>query len=428
MSESISSELGRPQEKIVSSQRWDSGHKSVALKALEKVLTRKISRAHPENSKEIIQKQVLEKREKLRVWLDAIDNEVVENFGVFESQENPGVRFPFTKVRVRNVANSAQKSPINPETENLPEKTIVLFTPFMPPPGGAPDDIMNIIYDRVLTAVPDITKRDSHKAKNITVYALGLPTSNWGGISEEWLNNLKENGFSQYGKLYAEYLRTVSDHGNFLFFAGSMGTVLASETAKQLPEIWKNLTLLLNNPAGVHSPSDKTIKLPIVGKIPLSAKGMQVVAGFGAEAGIRMVLDDFVKSAYTGPKKTREALSAVLQQKGIIPYESDQQIAVKKDANLEAIKSLMKGNPLNVDDYRIFIEQGMLDPATTTGERIEFLQSKSKKERFYKAGKHALGMGVNYTHWMDPMRWAYKWLRGIESYENAVNAQTKQVK
>ncbi|OGH19223.1 MAG: hypothetical protein A3D74_04965 [Candidatus Levybacteria bacterium RIFCSPHIGHO2_02_FULL_37_13] len=423
-------------DKVVSGQQWDSGHKGVALKTLEKVLMRKISLAHPESSKEAVRNQVLEKREKLNVWLDAIDNEVVKNFGVFESKENPGVRFPFTKVVVRNVANSIQNSPVDSDSENLPEKTIVLFTPFMPPPGGAPDDIMNIIYDRVLTAVPDITKRDSHKARNITVYALGLPTSNWGSISEEWLNNLKENGFSEYGKLYAEFLAEnlgqdsleTQQKRKFLFFAGSMGTVLASETAKQLPKIWKNLTLLLNNPTGVHSPSDKTIKLPVVGRVPLSVKGLQVVAGFGAEAGIRMALDDFVKSALSGPNKTREALSDVLLQKGIIPYESEQQNKLKKIVNGEAIKSLMRGNPVETDSYRIFIEQGMLDPATTTGEKIELLQSKSKKERFFKAGKHALGMGVNYTHWMDPMRWPDKWIRGIESYEKAVDAQTKQVK
>jgi hypothetical protein len=224
----------------------------------------------------------LEKREKLRGWLDAVDNEVVKNFGIFESKENPGVRFPFTKVRVRNVADSVKKSPINPEAENLPEKTIVLFTPFTPPPGGAPDDIMNIIYDRVFTALPDITKRDAHKARNITVYALGLPTSNWGSISEEWLSNLKENGFSQYGKLYAEFLAEnfgqdsleTQQKRKFLFFAGSMGTVLANETAKQLPKIWKNLTLLLNNPTGIHNPSDKSIKLPIL--FPLNRQKIKI--------------------------------------------------------------------------------------------------------------------------------------------------------
>lgn len=473
MGESSYSEVPQLQGEIVSNQgKWDSGHKPVALETLEKVLTRKISRSHPENSRETVRNEVLEKRKKLGAWLDAIDEEAVRNLGVFESRENPGVRFPFTKIRVRNVASSVQNSPVNPETEKYPSKVVVLFTPFIPPPGGGPDDIMNIIYDRVLTALPDIAERDAHHAKNITVYGLGLPTSKWGSISEEWLSDFKENGFSEYGKLYTEFLLEVFGQDSLeaqqkmsaLFFAGSMGTVLADQTARQLKtetakrlnaekekqldaevadqpnieetnklkikeeDVWKNLTLLLNNPTGIHNPSDKTINLPIIGRIPLSAKGLQVISGFGAEAFIRMRLERFVRATVSGAKQSGEALSALLKQKGISPYESDQQSALKKDANLEAIKSLMKGNPLDVENQRIFIEQGMLDPATTTGEKIEFLQSKSKKERFFKAGKHALGMGVNFTHWMDPMRWPDKWLRGIESYEKAIGAQTQPIK
>lgn len=313
------SEMLPPQEKIGYSPQWRSSYNPVALNSLEKVMPGKIRLVHPQSSKESIENQVLEKREKLRVWLDVIDGEAVRNFGVFESEENPGVRFPYTKIRLRNVASDVQNSPINPETEKFPGKTVVVFTPFIPPPGGGPDDIMNTIYDRVLTALPDITERESHHAKNITVYGLGLPTSKWGSISEEWLSDLKKNGFSEYGKLYAEFLRPVlapdseelqqgqdslesQQKRNVMFFGGSMGTVLASETAKQLKkeEVSKNLRLLLNNPTGVHKPT----------LLPL--RGLQVAVGFGAEAGIRMLLDDLVKTSLSGAKPAREALSVIL--------------------------------------------------------------------------------------------------------------------
>lgn len=410
------SEMLAPQEKIGHLPQWDSGHKSVALSTLDKVMRRRIRLVHPETSVASIKDQVLQKREKLRVWLDAIDREAVNNFGVFESEQNPGVRFPFTKIRVGNVASSAQNSPINPEAEKLPRKTVVVFTPFIPPPGGGPDDIMNTIYDRVLTALPDIAQRDTHKAKNITVYGLGLPTGKWGSVSEEWLSDLKKHGFSEYGKLYAEHLRTVLGEGNILFFAGSMGTILASETAKQLPEHWENLRLLLNNPAGVHKPTH----LPV--------KGLQVVGGFGAKAGIRMYLpfvDNVVKTSMSGVKQAREALSMVLQQKGMMSYESDEQNALKKTANGQAIKFLIKGTPLDTDNFRSYIEQGMLDPAITDPKKIFFLMTHSKDKRFFKAGERSLGMGVNYSHWMDPGRWPDKWVRGIERYEKLVNAQMR---
>lgn len=413
------SEMMPSQEKVDSSQRWDSGYKPIALETIKKVMTRKITLLHPESTKKSIEGQVLEKREKLRVWLDAIDTEVVDKFGVFESQKNLGVRFPYTKVLVRNVANDVQNSPINPETEKFPGKTVVVFAPFIPPPGGGPNDIMNTIYDRVLIALPDITERESRHAKNITVYGLGLPTSKWGSISEEWLSDLKKNGFSEYGKLYAEYLREVfgqdslesQQKRNVMFFGGSMGTILADQTARQLPEIWKNLRLLLNNPTGIHNPT------------LLPARGMQVAVGFGAEAGIRMLLDDLVKTSLSGAKPAREALSVILQQKGIMPFESDQQNALKEAVNRQTIKFLIKGTPLDTDNVRSYIEQGMLDPATTDFKRILFLMSHSKDKRFFKAGKRSLGMGVNYSHWMDPGRWPDKWVRGIELYEELVNAQ-----
>ena len=429
MSESFNSEFMPPQEKIDSIQQWDSGYKPVVLETLEKVLTRKINRAHPESSKETVRDQVLEKREKLRGWLDAIDNEVVDNFGIFESKDDPGVRFPYTKVLVRKVASDVQNRPANPETEKFPSKTVVLFTPFTPPPGGGPDDIMNTIYDRVLTALPNITERESHHAKNITVYGLGLPTSKWGSISEEWLSDLKKNGFSKYGKLYAEFLKTVFGYdseepqqkNNVLFFAGSMGTILASETAKQLPKVWNDLRLLLNNPTGVHNPTGKTVKLPFVGRIPLSAKGTQVVAGFGAEAGIRMLTDNIVKAAMSGAKSAREELGGILQKRGIVPYESEEQNRLKKDANGTAIKLLMKDNPLDTDNFRSYIEQGAFDPATTNSEIRSLMDNDAYKRYFGK--NRSLGIAVNFTHWMDPGRWPDKWVRGIDRYEKAVGTQ-----
>lgn len=389
---------------------WDSGYKPVALKTLEKVLPRR-----NEN-------QILGKKEKLKVWLDAIDKEVINNFGVFESQKDPEVRFPYTRVLIRNVANSVQDIPASPKEEKAQDKTIVVFTPFIPPPGGGPDDIMNTIYDRVLTALPTL------HTKNITVYGLGLPTSKWGSISDEWLNNLKKNGFSEYGKLYAEFLRTFLDGGNILFFAGSMGTVLADQTARQVPEVWKNLKLLLNNPTGVHDLSGREIKLPFVGTIPLSAKGFQVVTGFGLEAGIRMkvpFVDDLVKKSMSGAKPAGKALFSILQQKGIISYESNQQNALKKKCSLQAIKLLMKGNPLDTENFRSYVEQGAFDPATTN-RKIRSLMKNDRNHRYFGENR-SLRIAVNFTHWMDPGRWPDKWIRRIEQYEKSVKPQTQPI-
>lgn len=409
MTEFSSSELLPQQEKGLSLPQWNSAYQPVALTTLAEVIRKKIRSTRPEATDEDILREAKPKQEKLGRYLGAIDKEAVRNFGVFESEG--GVRFPYTKVSVNAVAGSVQNIPVNQETEKSEKKTVVLFTPFTPPPGGGPDDIMNIIYDRVLSVLPETADRKDFPAKNITVYALGLPTSQWGSVSDEWLSNFKENGFSEYGKLYAEFLRTVIGKGNILFFAGSMGTILASETARQLPEVWENLRLLLNNPTGVHNPT----RLPV--------KGLQVSAGFVAEAGIRVFADRIVKTAMSGAKPTREALSAILQQKGIIAYISDEQNRLKKSAYWKTIRLLIKGTPLDTENFRSYIEQGMLDPATTNPKRALSLMGDKKK--WFKAGKRSLGMGINYTHWMDPGRRPDKWVKIIEQYEKSINAQAK---
>lgn len=65
----------------------------------------------------------------------------------------------------------------------------------------------------------------------------------------------------------------------------------------------------------------------------------------------------------------------------------------------------------------------MLDPATQYGKDRKFLKSHGVYKRFFKAGEHALGMGVDFTHWMDPMRWPDKWVHGIDRYEKSVASQ-----
>jgi hypothetical protein len=421
MSEPGGGEIAPIRETEINPQKWESGHKHVALERLREILRDNVNNVNPDNPESNAEDWVQEKEQKLDLWLGAIDDEAVKNFEVFESNENLGVKFPLTKIHLNKVANSVQNTSLGEGSKEAPKKTIVVFTPFIPPPGGGPDDIMNNIYDRVLIHLPEIAAREGLGTKDITVYGLGLPTSSWGSLTEEWVKRFETNGFSEYGGLYAELLSKVlsNGNGNIQFFAGSMGTVLANETAKKMPEeLQKRMILLLNNPTGVHDSSERTIKLPIVGNIPLSLKGLQVVAGFAVEARLRMTREKFVKQAISGAVSARQVLSNILKKKGIFQHESDEQVLLKKRARDDAVKFLMKGNPLDTDNRRTFIEQGMYDLATTSAERIKFMRSRTDKNSgFYKAGERSLGMGVSYTHWMDPMRWPDKWLRGIEAFE-----------
>jgi len=395
-------------------QQWRSNYNSTALKTLERV----------DNKSKIPASETNTRKEKLGQYLDAIDREVVNNFRVFDSQEYPGVRFPHTSISVRQVVGFSENSSVSP-------LTYVIFTPFSPPPGGDADDVMNAVYDRVFSVLDEVKR---HPNQDVAVHVLGLPTSKWGSVSEEWVGDLKKgvveseegtHGFAQHGKLYAEFLRTFfpqnqTDLQNMRirFYSSSMGSILASETAKQLPEIWDNLRVLVDVPTGTHKPTGKTVKLPFIGTLPLSAKGLQVIVGFGSEARLRMWFDYLVKTSFGDKKRAREELTSALLKRGIVPHESKSEDALKKDAFLQEIKLLIRGTPFDTDDFRSYVVQGMLDPATVDFKRILFLmKNHTPNKRFFKFGNRSLGMGINYTHWMDRGRWLGKWIRSIEHYE-----------
>lgn len=416
-----------PKESVKPQNRWRSSYNQVALTTLAKVTF----------------KEIKPKQEKLGLYLDAIDTEVANNFGVFESQEYPGVRFSHSVVDVNKVAGFVHALPANPEQEKAPRSklTYVIFTGYSPPPGGDPDDEIHAVYDRVFAVLPEIK---SHPDQDIELHVLGLPTSRWGSISEEWIKGLEkgvaerhadleeykksEYGFSQYGNLYAEFLRNVlsqnSDPQNkerVMFYGSSMGAVLASETARKLPEIWNRLRVLVDVPTGTHEPSGKILELPFVGKIPLSWKGIQATTLFPAEAGIRMLLDPLVKQSFGAKDAARQAFVDLQKERGMIPHDSDQENKLKTDANRQQIKLLIRGTSFDTEDFRSYIVQGMLDPATINRERLWVLIKKvlpfTNNKKFFNAGNRSLGMGINYTHWMDRGRWLGKWVRNIEQYE-----------
>ena len=427
-----------PKENInLPKTQWRSSYNPVALTTLEKITSEKIRSTRLEATDDDILKEVKPKQEKLGRYLDAIDKEVADNFEVFESQEHPGVRFSHSLVDVNKVAGLVHSRSSNQEQEKGPRSklTYVIFTGYQPLPGGDPDDEIHAVYDRVLTVLPEIKTRPD---QDIELHVLGLPTSRWGSVTEEWIKGLEkgalekhsdpkeykksEYGFSQHGSLYAEFLKTVLNKNQdpqskerVMFYGSSMGAVLASETAKKLPEIWNRLRVLVDVPTGAHQPTGKTIKLPFVGEMPFSGKGIQATTLFPVEALIRMAFDPLVKQSLGGKNAARQAFVDLQKERGMIPHDSDQENKLKKNANWQQIKLLIRGTPFDTDSFRSYVVQGMRDPATMGLKQVLSFDEKGKK--FFKAGNRSLGMGINYTHWMDRGRWLGKWIRNIEQYE-----------
>ncbi len=345
------------------------------------------------------------KEEKVKNVLDAVDKQFVDNFKIFDSSIFTGVSLPVTRISIADLAKDVfgfkkpaegspqriyhvKKEPGNPQSETYdysPSKKIIYvqFSPFTPPPAGDPGGMANNIYGHVFEELPEVAGRRPDEAlpplDDVEIYAFGTLTSPWSRVSTEFIEGLEQavgekgetdHGFVQHAKVFAEFLRGVlptdeqeKSETTIIFHGGSMGTILANLTAQQLPEYGNRLRLLLDTPTAVHKPTGRTITLPKIGKIPVSGKGFQVLAGFGAEAGIRKLRDKRFNKSVEESKKAFNDLTNALSKRGIYQYLSSEDQKLKQSEFQAEIKLLARGTELH-DQYRTHIAQGLLDPAT----------------------------------------------------------------
>jgi hypothetical protein len=148
---------------------------------------------------------------------------------------------------------------------------------------------------------------------------VGGPTALGGQVTQEFVERVEQEGFSEYGRLYAEFvqqqLRGVDlDRTRVVLQGASKGAITSDQTVKYLPdnlrerkvktvgsdgrerEITRGVQLLHDNPAGIQGDNLPT----------QVGRSINMGVGMAAEVGIRMVAGSVKGGAFTGQKDLRE--------------------------------------------------------------------------------------------------------------------------
>ncbi|NCN45028.1 MAG: hypothetical protein COU63_00430 [Candidatus Pacebacteria bacterium CG10_big_fil_rev_8_21_14_0_10_36_11] len=337
--------------------------------------------------------------------LDNIDQQGIENFSVFKSKEFPGVNLPYVKISLETlideIAPTLEQEEPTEKNDLSNEKAIyVISSGFAYPPAGHPFTPWDIAYDRVMDLLPKAIKARKKGQPIPDLYVLGSPNSLWGKVTPEWIEKLKTEGFSAYGKLCAELLGPIFDQEKHhdtaprvVLHGMSLGTAVVAETRKQLPtDIQDRTQLLLDNPV-------------------LSNNILQVPIGFLLESVLRLVFDPKIKKSMSHEPEFYKQSERALRTLGIEPADSLEDVSLKKQAAMVDVKNLMKTKTF-AEGNKTYIRLGLFDPVSFSLVRI--LERLRKYKRYTTHGLAATDniYPINTSHFIDRYR-VKKWAKNI---------------
>lgn len=306
--------------------------------------------------KDIVHKKIPQHERSFDTTLDEINRQITGD-GLFqwESADQPGVKFLAGHLSVgadliqKIAAQNTQVSEAQTAEEDVDEQRLERYVYFVEPSFGLGDDgsalsALDMGIDRFIREMPKVARaiRKGEKPPTVDIYLIGGPTALGGQITSEFVDSVKQNGFAEYGKLYAEFVRqqlagTDLDKTRIVLQGVSKGAITSDKTFASLPtNIQERTQLLYDNPAGTQGQNLPT----------QIGRSINMAAGIAAEVGIRMVAGSVKGGAFAGQK---EFYRAILQEKGIEP-DSEEQKKLKGTLFTQGeIAALAKGTPLNSD-------------------------------------------------------------------------------
>ncbi len=356
----------------------------------------------------IIQRETPEKVKPAKLIFDRLQDQLINNAHTHTLHDDYGDEFATvlsTYVSTNELDIPPQggkidrsKKPLSPSEQILDlgqgkDMTVGIMPGFaLPGQGGAFDN------ERVRQAA-DLVGHAITREENLTVSIHSLVTSRGGRAGWQWVDDLKENGFSQHALIYSGALEKNceknAENPLIVAYGESMGSINALYTAQALVASDHEVLLYTQNPPGPNS------------LLPSWLKKTQTIAGYLGEAVTRRVFKGLEKVT---PKTVDEApffheLYADLEKRGIIKPEDSQQRRRKWRATLVDLRNLLSQLPFSTEDIAIptIINYGWKDPTSFTLERMR-LWKKGERESIKGIIKHRLS---NFAHTpeYDPMRW-----------------------
>lgn len=357
-----------------------------------------------------VAKKAPELCEDVKSILESTDAQGILNLRTFEPEEFPGLLIPFTKVNVNTVFGSTfhrATQEADEQQTNKDSKRIAyfIFRGFANPPRGHPFTAWNMVYDRVITEFPKIANALKNKGPvpDIDVYSLGSPVGLGGRVSKNFIRSASANGFEAHGEAYADLIASVLPQDSavrIIFNGNSLGSTIAAETAKKMPEI--NAGLLLDNPVNVENRPQAVRYL----------SGIQQAIMYAVEVGAKRILNKEGAKEEREEQKFNTALARIFTEKGI-PADDSEQLKLKRNLIFLDEKNVIKGNPLD-PNIRTLVRRGKQDLMTTTPK--DYLTSKNGAEdRLTSYGQRGRisNFAIDSSHFIKRIR-VKRWKQAIE--------------
>lgn len=295
-----------------------------------------------------------------------INKQAIENFGIFNSQDFPGVSFTTTKLSITpELLGKLSKSlnltpefmaglstkPEDVEGDSVSSKESTRDTRdqvwFVEPAFGAGKignafSALDMGIDRFIREMPKVAYALKHglKPPKIDIYVVGSPISLGGSVTKQWCDEVNRVGFDTHGRVYAEFVKqAVGENAGdkrVVISGPSRGSITAERTFHfytmgMTDEEKKQVQGLYDIPAGSH---ERFLPLQLV-------KSANMALGMGAEFGVRVLFDETSKDL----GKTEGKFFDELAKQKNIPQDSKAQERFKLRAFLGELKALGKGTP-----------------------------------------------------------------------------------
>lgn len=336
-------------------------HASVAIPAYAEVIRDEFNKEFPEHS------------QAMNAVIEEFSKQVMEKWPAFNSSRYPGVTFNYTKIPVtenliRDISPNTYPSPENQEKASKKDIQF-LFSAFTPPADSHPLAATDMAVNDIIRALPRVANglKRGETPPQIDIVLVGSPAAPGAQTTEEFYNDVRQKGFEAHGELYAEFIEHMlqdEPSATARLHGVSKGAVVADESYSHLSERLRQRTqVLLDNPAGTHSPRQRFVK------------GTQVLAGLVGELAVKTLGDTTTKETNKKAKAFREAMEEAQQ----FPSDSLEQKKQKNRLVLQEGLKLIKGSPLDTEHNRLFIRKGFKDPLTTGITYINQIQDKIRE-------------------------------------------------
>ncbi len=348
--------------------------------------------------RDIVHKKIPEHARSFDITLDAINEQITGNgLSVWQSKDQPGVGFLAGHLSIdpnliHRIAGQSEVSQdikaVESEDEEGPglgHYVYVIEPSFGVGEDGSALSALDMGIARFISEMPKVARaiRAGEKPPKVDIYMVGGPTSLGGQVTPEFVEKVKANGFSEYGALYAEFLKgQVStnefDSTRIVLQGASKGAITSDQTFKHLPtEMQQRTQLLYDNPAGTHGQNLPT----------QIGRSINMGVGMATELLVRQFAGSVRNGAFTSQKEFYRLIS---KAKGI-PQDSEEQARLKSELFLKGeVASLAKGTPLD-NDQRSFSKISTPDSVTINFRNMARVVSAPITERAIQIKDRLLG-------------------------------------